>query len=73
MIKPHITDRITEVVLFSSHDTDFFFTQSDGKQYILHQRKNSPKNNTNLLSLLSTSPGRKFPLAVILILNKDGS
>ena len=48
MIKPHITDRITEVVLFSSHDTDFFFTQSDGKQYILHQRKNSPKKITQI-------------------------
>ena len=48
MIKPLITDRITEVVLFSSHDTDFFFTQSDGKQYILHQRKNSPKKITQI-------------------------
>ena len=42
MIKHEVGDEITNAVLYSSHDTDFYCIKPDGTKYLLQQRKDTP-------------------------------
>tara|TARA_R100000329_G_scaffold115956_1_gene95361 strand:- start:685 stop:837 length:153 start_codon:yes stop_codon:yes gene_type:complete len=43
MIKHEVGDEVTKLILYNSHDTDFYCIKPDGTQYILQQRKTGKK------------------------------
>ena len=48
MIKHEVGDTVTKLILHNSHDTDFYCIKPDGTQYILQQRKDTPKKITQI-------------------------
>ena len=44
MIKHEVGDEVTHLVLYNSHDTDFYCIKPDGTKYLLQQRKDKPQN-----------------------------
>ena len=43
MIKHEVQDEVTNLVLYSSHDTDFYCVKPDGTKYLLQIRKDTPE------------------------------
>ena len=43
MIKQDISDKVTKLILYNPHDTDFYCIKTDGTQYILQQRQSGKK------------------------------
>ena len=63
MITQEITDKVTKLILYTPHDTDFYCIKSDGTKYILQQRQSGKKNNKNFLSQVSRGARTKSPQA----------
>ena len=43
MIEHEVGDEVTRLVLYNSHDTDFYCIKPDGTKYLLQQRQNLPQ------------------------------
>ena len=42
MIKHELEDKVIHLMLYSSHDTDFYCVKPDGTKYVLKVRKDEP-------------------------------